>query len=163
MILDVVIILFFVLALLVGYTKGVIVSFFNLAFIVLYIFIVFKFLDPTLRLINNKELISSFNDNYQVKYIVIILVGMILLVLFNLIFLRKFIQRKVVSLVDRIGGMIIYGFGAYMAICFLVVLLSSVLPFLGMQDVMKDSYAFSTDFNKFNLVYWWWHNGEKVF
>lgn len=161
MILDVVLVLFFVLALLLGYTKGIIVSFFNLAFVALYIFVVFKFLDPTLKLINNKQLISGFNDNYQVKFIVIILVGMILLLLFNFIFLRKFVQRKVISIFDRVGGMIIYGFGAYIAICFLVMLLSSILPFLGMQNLMQDSFAFSPDFNKYNLVYWLWNQNNQ--
>lgn len=157
MLLDILITIIAILIIIYGYRKGFIIQLINLVFVGVYFYFANNYIDDGLKLINNDDLTLNIESNVLYRYLIIILIGIIIFFILNLL-LKKIFKLKILSFVNRLGGLLISLAIVYFIICFA----NTIFYFLQDTDIisgdLENSFYLGKGFQQYNLLLGWWFN-----
>lgn len=150
-ILDIFIVILLALMTLYGYKKGIVVTIFNLVFMVCFFFIfngqISAVISDGITLIENNTSTSGISVYLP---IIIIIVGIILMFIADVI-IRKFLKVTKLSMIDKIIGAIIHFVLGY-AILLFIISLVNIASFETTNELINGSFFFSDSFIQYNIL-----------
>lgn len=154
---DILIVFITVLFAILGYKKGIIVSILNLLVLFLYFYFVQDVINFFNNIFPNMQFFNDLNNNLVFRYIFLGVVSFFVLIFSSMIF-KKIARKSFLSFIDRVGGLLISVFISYLLVCLLAIAINSLSNFIEINQIFKDSFFISEQFNKYNILYWWWYS-----
>lgn len=154
---DILIIIIMLLVAFIGYRKGFIVSIINFIVIVGYFYFSDNIVAFLIENFNNIDFFKDLENNDIYRYLFIGVLGIIVFTITSLI-IRKIIRKSFLSFFDKIGGLIISLFIAYLLVCLLSTSVNYLSLYMEVSDLFNESFFISEQFNDYNLLYRWWLN-----
>lgn len=154
---DILIVFITVLFAILGYKKGIIVSILNLLVLFLYFYFVQDVINFFNNIFPNMQFFNDLNNNLVFRYIFLGVVSFFVLIFSSMIF-KKIVRKSFLSFIDRVGGLLISVFISYLLVCLLAIAINSLSNFIEINQIFKDSFFISEQFNKYNILYWWWYS-----
>lgn len=159
MLIDILIAILLVTLAVFGYMKGFIVGILNLLFFTVYAYFSNDVLNIVLKNLASPSLVKDLDNSPLLKYFIILIIGLIIGLILNLV-LRKIVKKSVLSGFDHFGGLIIHVLAGYLVLCLVLIIYSSLVPFIEVPNVLKESYFFSDSFKDYNIIVRWWLNAK---
>jgi len=150
---DIIIVVLFVLLLLYGLRKGIVLGVVDFVFVVVYINVANPLLETILRMINNQGISDHINGSPFSHYLTLSIIGMIILALINKI-IAKALKVTHLSFFDKLLGVVVYGLIAFVLVCIANIVVTSTQGFLD-ANWSSVSFFLSDRFFEYNLIRTW--------
>ncbi|MEG0569400.1 MAG: CvpA family protein [Erysipelotrichales bacterium] len=144
---DAIVIISFIALIIFGFFRGFMKSFLNVIFLLAYLIVSKYVLDNKIL----ERLDFRFIKDPNERYIVLVIVGIILFIIFTLI-IRKILKVSALKFIDRLGGVLIHVLVGYLALCIASMGYLSITKVVDKPEVFKDSFFFSNEFKVYNVL-----------